>query len=306
MTADLPSLSTDQVAALVEVARQGSLRRAAEVLLLSEQGVRNRLLALEKRLGVQLYHKRRGMRRTTPLTAQGRQFLPHARAFLERSRELCELFDGAAQQREVRVVASQYLIAYVLIDAVRRFHAAAPHIRIRLSTRTEREVEQELIDDTEIDLGVAAPFEASPDLDYRHLFSMPWSLIARPGHPLLRRRRFELADLTDQPLILFERGSTGRQHVIDAFHQAELSPRVEMETTNTEIIVRMVEAGLGISLVPLLASGIVTRSRRVGVRSLGERIRPIDSGILLRRGEPPLPAARQFIEFIERRFQRKE
>ncbi len=306
MPAELPSFSTDQVAALVELARQGSLRRAAEVLLLSEQGVRNRLLALEKRLGVSLYHKRRGMRRTTPLTAQGRQFLPHARAFLERSRELCELFDQSAAQREVRVVASQYLIAYVLIDAVRRFHAAAPNIRIRLSTRTEREVEQELTDDPEIDLGVAAPLDPSPDLEYRHLFSMPWSLIARRGHPLLRRRRsLELADLFGEPLILFERGSTGRQHVIDAFHAAELSPRVEMETTNTEIIVRMVEAGLGVSLVPLMPSGIVTRGRRVAARSLGDRIRPIDSGILLRRGETPLPAARQFIEFVQRRFRRK-
>src|SRR5437762_5240460 len=89
----VPSLSTDQVAAFVELARQGSLRRAAETLVISEQGLRNRLLALEQRLGAQLYHKRRGMRRTTLLTPQGRQFLPHARAFLERSRELCELFD---------------------------------------------------------------------------------------------------------------------------------------------------------------------------------------------------------------------
>jgi DNA-binding transcriptional LysR family regulator len=134
---------------------------------------------------------------------------------------------------------------------------------------------------------------------------MPWSLIARPDHPLLRRRGLDLAALVGEPLILFERGSTGRQHVIDAFHAAELSPRVEMETTNTEIIVRMVEAGLGISLVPLMPSGIVTRGRRVAARSLGDRIRPIDSGILVRRGETSLPAARQFIEFVQRRFRRK-
>jgi len=45
-----PSLSTDQLAALVELARQGTLRAAAEALHLSEQGVRNRLIALESRL----------------------------------------------------------------------------------------------------------------------------------------------------------------------------------------------------------------------------------------------------------------
>jgi DNA-binding transcriptional LysR family regulator len=107
-----------------------------------------------------------------------------------------------------------------------------------------------------------------------------------------------LAELTDLPLILFERGSTGRQHVIDAFHGAGLSPRVDMETTNTEIIVRMVEAGLGVSVVPLTADGAVTRGHRVGRRSLAGLIRPIHSGILLRRGEAPSAAARAFIDFL--------
>src|SRR5258707_8826691 len=91
----LPSLSTDQVAAFVELARQGNLRRAAEVLLISEQGLRSRLVSLEQRLKVELYRKGQGAKRGMPLTQQGRRFLPHAAAFLERTRELAELFTGA-------------------------------------------------------------------------------------------------------------------------------------------------------------------------------------------------------------------
>ncbi|MGC4006168.1 MAG: LysR family transcriptional regulator [Pirellulales bacterium] len=87
-SAALPSLSTDHVAAFVELARRGSLRAAAESLFISEQGVRSRLLALERRLGVELYIKQRGLRRRTPLTAAGRRFLPQAAAFLER-RTIC-------------------------------------------------------------------------------------------------------------------------------------------------------------------------------------------------------------------------
>jgi DNA-binding transcriptional LysR family regulator len=297
MTAN-PSLSTDQVAAFVEVARLGSLRAAAGALHLTEQGLRNRLLVLEERLGVELYRKQRGPRRSGPLTERGRRFLPHAMAFLEHARQLAESTGTEAVQREITVAASQYLILYVLIDAVRRFHAAFPGFRVRLSNRTEQEIEQALLEDPEIALGVAAPYETSADLEYRHLFSMDWSLIAPPRHPLLRRRKLTLADLADVPLILFERGSTGRQHVMDAFHGAGLSLRVDMETTNTEIIVRMVEAGLGLSIVPLMSSGAVTRGRRVGVRSLGTRIRPIHSGILLRREVPLSPAARAFVDFL--------
>src|SRR5687768_10632959 len=265
---DLPSLSTDQMLALVELARQGSLRAAAEVLYLSEQGVRSRLIALESRLGVELYRKRRGIRRSSPLTQEGRRFLPHAVAFLESAGELCELFRDSAEPREVRVVASQYLIAYALIDVVRRFHAAEPAIRIRLSARTEEEIDEALREDPQITLGVAPPYEVSTELEYRHWFSMDWSMITPQGQPLLKKQRLRLADIAAQPLIVYERGSTGRSHVLDAFHKQRLSPRIEMEATNTDLIVRMVEAGLGISIVPLHPSGAVTRGRRVGIRPL--------------------------------------
>ena len=291
------SLSTDQIAALVELARQGSLRAAADVLHLSEQGVRNRLVALESRLGVELYRKRRGIRRTAPLTAEGRRFLPHAMAFLESAENLTELFGESAQPQEVHIAASQYLIAYALIDVVRRFHRAEPAIRIRLSARTEQEIEDAVRQDPQITLGVAAPYEVSTELDYHHWFSMDWSLITPRRHEVLEKERLGLSDLTHEPLILYERGSTGRAHILDAFRRKRLSPNVEMEATNTDLIVRMVEAGLGISIVPLHPSGGVTRGRRVGSRPLKQHIRPIDSGILTRKGERLSHAAQRFIEF---------
>jgi DNA-binding transcriptional LysR family regulator len=68
MTTACPSVSTDQVTAFVELARQGNLRQAAQQLHITEQGPRNRLLALEGRLKVELYRKQRGPRRGRPLT----------------------------------------------------------------------------------------------------------------------------------------------------------------------------------------------------------------------------------------------
>lgn len=293
-----PSISTDQVRAFVELARSGSLHLAAVALHITEQGVRNRLLALEERLGVELYRKCRGPRRSTPLTPQGVEFLPHADSFLERARELGELFGASNAPREVHVAASQYLLRYVLIDAVRRFHASQPTLRIRLSTHNEREIEQVLLNDPQVALGVAAPYEPACELQYQHMFSMDWSLLVPPRHPLMPRKRVRLQDLANQPLILFERGSTGRQHVLDAFQERGLNPQVAMETTTTEIVVRMVEAGLGVAIVPLLPGGVVTRGRKVGVLPISDPIRPINSGILTRRGETLTPAAQAFVTFI--------
>lgn len=299
MADSLPSFSTDQVAAFVELARAGSLRTAAAALHLTEQGVRNRLVALESRLGAELYHKQRGPRRRSPLSRQGEQFLPHAVAFLDRARRLADLFTGGDGPSEVRVAATQYLTLYVMLDAIRAFHRAYPSIRVRLSTRTERDIEDALLRDPELSFGVAAPYEAGSDLDYRHLFSLDWGLIAPPGHPLLRKRGLTLADLVGQPLIVFEQGSTGRQHVLDAFRGLGLTPRVDMEATTTGVVVKMVEAGLGVSLVPLMPNGAVTRGVKVGARWLRGQIRPIHSGILTRRGETPPPAAEAFIRSLK-------
>src|SRR5882724_7062173 len=74
MAETLPSVSTDQVAAFVELADHKSLRAAAAGLHITEQGLRNRLIALETQLKVPLYHKQRGPRRRSPLTPQGEQF----------------------------------------------------------------------------------------------------------------------------------------------------------------------------------------------------------------------------------------
>lgn len=294
----LPHLSTDQIAAFVEVARHGQIRSAATGLGITEQGLRNRLIALETQLGAELYRKVRGPRRLTPLTDAGQRFLPHALAFLERAHELCGAFDIDTGQREIRIAASQYLIRYLLIDVLARFARAEPALHVRVSTMAERDVESTLLDDPEVAFGLAAPYEPCPDLDYTDLFAMPWSLITPQRHPLASRRSVRLEDVARVPLILYERGSTGRQHVLDAFHAHGLAPRIGLETTSTETVVSMVEAGLGASIVPLLPSGAVTRGRNVAVVKIRDAIRPIHSGVLRRRRESMSPAAARLLAFI--------
>ncbi|WP_010585313.1 LysR family transcriptional regulator [Schlesneria paludicola] len=300
--AAIGSLTTDQVSAFVQLARQGSLRAAAEALFISEQGLRSRLLVLEGLLGAELYYKYRGPRRRSPLTPQGHQLLPYAEAFLERAIQLCNVFQETETPQELHVVASQYLIAYSLIDVIQEFHLSYPDLHVRLSARTEQEIEQSLLESQEICFGVAAPYESSPDLVYRHLFSMSWSLITPPQHQLAMKRRIRLADLEPFPLIMYERGSTGRRHVVEAFQRQSLTPRVEFEATNTDLIVRMVESGMGIAIVPLHASGAVTKGRRLAVQSLGNQVRPIDSGILMRRNDRPADSILKLQEFLNKRL----
>ena len=89
--------------------------------------MRNRLVALEERLGAQLYRKGRGPRRSTPLTEQGRRFLPHALAFLDRARVLVDagLFQGLKELR-LRNWA-RFPVDPSTIDAVAITHAHVDH-----------------------------------------------------------------------------------------------------------------------------------------------------------------------------------
>jgi len=302
MSDELPHISTDQVRAFVEVSRHGQIRAAATVLAITEQGLRNRLLALEAQLGVELYRKIRGPRRLTLLTDAGQRFLPHALALLERAREMYQTFAVDVGRQEVRVVASQYLIRYLLIDVLKDFAQSEPNIHVRASTMNERDVEDAVMSNPEVAFGLAAPYEQSPDLEYQELFAMTWNLVVPRGHRIAGRRRVKLEQLVREPLILYERGSTGRQHVLDAFYERGLSPLVTLETTATEIVVSMVEAGLGIAIVPLLPSGAVTRGRRIAVVALDAPIRPIHSGVLLRRRETLTRPAARLLEFTKSRF----
>jgi DNA-binding transcriptional LysR family regulator len=92
--------------------------------------------------------------------------------------------------------------------------------------------------------------------------------------------------------------------VLDAFHEQGLAPTVALETTSTETVVSMVEAGLGVAIVPLMPNGAVTRGRRVDVRAIAEPIRPIHSGVLLRRGETPSPPVARLLTFLKSTFKR--
>ena len=293
---DLPSISTDQLSALVALSTKNSIRSAAKGLHITEQGLRNRLLALEQRLGATLYHRVSG-RRETHLTGTGQLLLPHALEILDRARLMREHLSSTPMPAEIVVVASQYLAYYVLIAAIGSFHEAE---RIRLSTRSEREIHDLLQADSHVGLAIAAPYEVHPDIEFAHLFSLDWFVITAEDHEFEGRDSVSLADVVNQPLILFERGSAGRQHVLEAFRNESLSPHVEMEATNTQTVVRMVEAGLGISIVPLFADGRITDGSRVTIHPIDEAVRPIRSGVLTRRDFPLSAPARAFIEFVRR------
>jgi DNA-binding transcriptional LysR family regulator len=289
-------LSTEQVQAFVELARLGSLRFAAQNLHLSDEGLRARILALEQTLNVSLYEKSRGRRGDVTLTSAGRRFLQRAGHFLEQARALTSLFDAPAATQSVQIFASHYLLQTLIAPMVRAIQAQHPNVQLRLSTRAEIDIPKQLINESHLAIGICTPSEFTNELHYQKLRCTAWCAAVPNSHPLARRKNVSLTDLANEPLITFERGSSGRLHVFESFYAHGLEPKVCVEAPSSALLLRMVSDGLGIAIVTETAFSDLANTTKVTKVALVESIRAIETGLYVRQEFRADPFLQHFIE----------
>ncbi len=284
------------VQTLVDVVDAGSWSLAARRSDRRLSDLRATVRALATELGVDLLSS--GDADSVALTLEGRRFLPRARVMLADAERLGGMFRHPGLGRELRVICSHYLASFLLIDRLRQFRARHPGVQLKLSVRTEVQILSALLQDSSCGVGFCAPLEFPEGLRYRHWFAMDWALVVPATHAFAGRSEVAIEELGAEPLIVFEAGSTGRQHLLEAFHRAGLQPAIALQATTTALIVQMVEAELGIAVLPLLPSGRVTRDRKVVAIPLREPLQPIASGVFVREEWEHDPLLRELIEFV--------
>jgi DNA-binding transcriptional LysR family regulator len=289
-----------QIEAFLEVARRQNLSRAAKALFVSQPTLTARLQSLEGSLGEQLFIRtRRGMR----LTEAGEAFLPfaeHAVAALADGRQrLDELRRGVAGR--LVLGAPPTVSTYTLPALLARFSAAHPNVRLAVKTGTSEEVLEMVLHD-QVQLGIIRSL-AHQEVQSVPLYTDALVLIAGPGHRLAGSqagRQVRLADLAGEVLVLFGRSSSYLEFTTATFRQAGVLPNSVLELDNIEAAKKMVERGLGVSLVPAstvaaeLAAGTLTRIELVDAAPVRREIvavRRIDAG-------PPSGAAGLFLEML--------
>ena len=289
-----------QIEAFLEVARRQNLSRAAEALFVSQPTLTARLQSLEAALGEQLFVRtRRGMR----LTEAGDAFLPyaeHAVAALADGRErLSELRRGEAGR--LVLGAPPTVSTYTLPALLARFSAAHPGVRLAIKTGTSEEILDMVLHD-QVQLGIIRAL-ANQEIETIPLFTDTLVLIAGPGHRLARSspgRQARMADLAGEVLVLFGRSSSYLEFTTATFRQAGVLPGSVLELDNIEAAKKMVERGLGVSLVPAstvaaeLASGTLARVELVDAAPVRREI------VAVRRRDagPPSGAAGLFLEML--------
>jgi DNA-binding transcriptional LysR family regulator len=289
-----------QIEAFLEVARRQNLSRAAEALFVSQPTLTARLQNLEAALGEQLFIRtRRGMR----LTEAGEAFLPFAehavRALADGRERLGELRRGMAGR--LVLGAPPTVTTYALPAPLARFSAAHPSVRLAVKTGTSEEILEMVLHD-QVQLGIMRAV-AHQEIESVPLYTDMLVLIAAPGHRLAGRngrRQARLGDLAGEVLVLFGRSSSHLDFTTAMFRQAGVLLGSVIELDNIEAAKKMVERGLGVSLVPSstvateLAAGTLTAIELVDASPARREI------VAVRRRDagPPSGAVAVFLDML--------
>src|SRR2546430_4700919 len=236
-----------QVEGFLEVARRGSVSRAAEARFITQPPLTARLQGLERELGTPLFLRTpHGMR----LTDAGRAWIPFA------ERALRALVDGRDALEQVMTASAGHLMiaaapavsTYVLPELLERFVAAHPRVEVSVRTgHSEDVVELVLRDEVQVGLGRTI---RHPDLELRPFHTEDLVLVCAPEHAFTKRSTVAMAEVAGQKLIMFDRTSSYYEITQGAFLSAGVSLRGLMELDSIEAAKKMVERGLGIALLP--------------------------------------------------------
>jgi len=281
--------------AFVAVADATSFRVAAEALNLSQPALSRRVHKLEEALGFRLFER---TTRKVALNAMGRSFLPKARHVLG---ELEGALLGMADLSErihgmVSIACVPSTVGSLLAGAVKVFHQRFPRIRVRLLDQPAPEILL-AVARSEADFGISYLGTQEPDLEFEPLLTEPFVLACRRDHPLATRRRVAWSDLAGHECVALAPGSGNRMLIDQAVASLAQTPRWTCEARHVPALLSLVEAGVGVGVVPRFGLPDAKDAALVGIPLVAPGItRSI--GIVRRRGQVLSPAAQSFRELL--------
>ncbi|MFC4595468.1 LysR family transcriptional regulator [Sphingobium tyrosinilyticum] len=244
-------MKLSQLRQFVTLCEVRSFHRAADRLNISQPPLSLSIRKLEQELGTPLFE--RHPRGIVP-TAAALEALTHARdalAALDRFAEVARaVAAGARGKLRVGFVGS---VTYRLIPAILpRFRGQHPRIELSLRESTSGEIVRAL-EQGALDIGlVRTPLLEEADVDLEPLCTERFIVLVPLDHQLSRQRHVELAELKDEPQIVFdrERVPTLFMQTMTACQAAGFLPRMVEEVANIHTMIALVESGLGLALAP--------------------------------------------------------
>jgi len=274
---------------LVALADTRHFGRAAAKAHISQPTLSAQIKKLEDQLGVQLVERQP---RNVALTEIGARIVARARRILQDADDITEL---ARESRDplagaLRVAFIPTLGPYLLPLVTPRIRKQLPRLQLMLyEYQTEPLLEK--LRAGELDLGVLALGVDLSGLDEMPLHEEAFTLAVPATHRLAKKPSVRPADLTGETLLLLEDGHCLRDQALEVCSRIDVREEEDFRATSLETLRQMVAAGLGVTLLPELATqGPFAAAKNVAIRPF---VRPAPSrtiGAVWRRSSTRGPA----------------
>lgn len=218
-----------------EVARTGSIRKAATHLNVAASAISRQILALETQLGTPLFQR---LPKKLILTAAGEVLIGHIRQTLKeltRAQAKIEELKGL-RRGEITVAMMSGLASNLVPGTVKQFRAANPRVKLNLTLLTTGEDIQSAVSSGEADLGIGFDFAKDSNLKVLARAVGKLGAVMAPNHPLAKRVSVRLSDCIDYPLVIADPSTAIRPHLDAAFARVSLDPQPIIETNAIEIM----------------------------------------------------------------------
>ena len=233
-----------QLRAFHSVAVHGGFSKAAEALSLTQPAISDQVGKLEVHYDVLLFNRHK---RQVKLTKFGDALLEITRKMFEIEQQASDLLSESRALRSgtLRIVADS---PRHLLHILGPFREKYPGILISLHSANSEEVIAKLFD-YEADIGVLGEIPVNREFATVKLNSTPITAFASNNFPMLKQSSLSIAELSELPLVLREKGSLTRQSLENMARKqgVKLSPTIEAE--GREAVREIVASGAGVGVV---------------------------------------------------------
>ena len=234
----------------VAVAEELHFGRAAERLHLSQPPLSQQIRRLEEILGYPLFAR---TSRSVKLTSAGEILLERARRTLRNVQrdvsEIRSVGEGEVGSLNVGFVGSAMLTT--LPEIFRKYREAYPRVHLRLYESFTSEVVNGLENGT-LDAGILRDSDALETLIVTPLFSEPYVAVLPASHKCAKQKSISPGMLRDEPFVYYPRSAGARafEKPLTLFEEHGFRPHIVQEASHWLSILRLVGAGLGVSVAP--------------------------------------------------------
>ena len=304
-------MEIERLRTFAEVARQGSVTRAARRLRLQQPTVSHRLAALEREVGTPLFER---LGTGLALTPAGVALLPYAAQLPQVAAEALHAARGAAglAARRLHVACAETPATYLLPERLRELRRRQPDLEVRLTVGNAARVLAVAVSG-EVDVAVLTDRERHRSLrgeTFMHdrfvvivAADDPWVMDSYGGDRDARaisaaRAHVGVAALAERRLLMREVGAGTRAFVDAALRAAGVQAGEILEVASVEALKRMAEAGVGVAVVPCIAVSREAAEGRLRVLELDVPNNRLAYRLLWHKDKAPLPGLARFREVM--------